>query len=172
MVAAGFSGGEAEELRRAMGFKRSSERMAVIEGRLRAGMTGRGIVGETQGPKHLPRPSPAVVTPSLAVRLGMRNVRDLRASTADALEDDVASPFPEMSRFEETASDYQTTEMTAGPHLIAHFRPQLKKDGTLSIRTERFERMSLEEPISELHRTASPPDRHQRHSTPPSHDFR
>ncbi|HYN43876.1 MAG TPA: DNA polymerase III subunit alpha, partial [Thermoanaerobaculia bacterium] len=43
MVAAGFTGGEAEELRRAMGFKRSSERMAVIETRLRSGMTERGI---------------------------------------------------------------------------------------------------------------------------------
>ncbi len=35
MVAAGFSGGEAEELRRAMGFKRSIERMDRIEERLR-----------------------------------------------------------------------------------------------------------------------------------------
>ncbi len=43
MVAAGFSGGEAEELRRAMGFKRSLERMRAIEGRLRAGMAARGI---------------------------------------------------------------------------------------------------------------------------------
>ena len=48
MVAAGFSGGEAEELRRAMGFKRSFERMEKIESRLRAGMTERGIVGEAQ----------------------------------------------------------------------------------------------------------------------------
>jgi error-prone DNA polymerase len=48
MTAAGFSGGEAEELRRAMGFKRSAERMAQIESRLRAGMTARGIVGEAQ----------------------------------------------------------------------------------------------------------------------------
>ena len=48
MVAAGFSGGEAEELRRAMGFKRSSERMAVIETRLRSGMSERGITGEAQ----------------------------------------------------------------------------------------------------------------------------
>ncbi len=48
MVAAGFTGGEAEELRRAMGFKRSSERMAVIETRLRSGMTERGITGEAQ----------------------------------------------------------------------------------------------------------------------------
>ena len=48
MVAAGFSGGEAEELRRAMGFKRSEERMRGIEAKLRAGMTARGITGETQ----------------------------------------------------------------------------------------------------------------------------
>ena len=43
MVAANFSGGEAEELRRAMGFKRSVERMAVIEQRLREGMASNGI---------------------------------------------------------------------------------------------------------------------------------
>jgi len=48
MTAAGFSGGEAEELRRAMGFKRSAERMAQIESRLRSGMTARGIVGAAQ----------------------------------------------------------------------------------------------------------------------------
>jgi error-prone DNA polymerase len=48
MAAAGFTGGEAEELRRAMGFKRSAERMEKIEERLRRGMTERGIVGETQ----------------------------------------------------------------------------------------------------------------------------
>jgi error-prone DNA polymerase len=48
MVAAGFSGGEAEELRRAMGFKRSVERMERLEARLRAGMDERGIVGEGQ----------------------------------------------------------------------------------------------------------------------------
>ena len=43
MVAAGFTGGEAEELRRAMGFKRSVERMESIEARLRQGMAARGI---------------------------------------------------------------------------------------------------------------------------------
>ncbi|HUR79207.1 MAG TPA: OB-fold nucleic acid binding domain-containing protein, partial [Thermoanaerobaculia bacterium] len=43
MVAANFTGGEAEELRRAMGFKRSMERMAEIEKRLRDGMTRNGI---------------------------------------------------------------------------------------------------------------------------------
>lgn len=47
MTAAGFSGGEAEELRRAMGFKRSVERMRAIEAKLRAGMAARGITGKT-----------------------------------------------------------------------------------------------------------------------------
>jgi error-prone DNA polymerase len=48
MTAAGFSAGEAEELRRAMGFKRSVERMEKIEARLRSGMRERGITGEAQ----------------------------------------------------------------------------------------------------------------------------
>ncbi|MCA9510142.1 MAG: error-prone DNA polymerase, partial [Myxococcales bacterium] len=48
MTAAGFSGGEAEELRRAMGFKRSIERMQQIEARLRSGMGARGITGTAQ----------------------------------------------------------------------------------------------------------------------------
>jgi error-prone DNA polymerase len=47
MVAAGFSGGEAEELRRAFGFKRSEHRMQQIEGKLRAGMAKQGITGDT-----------------------------------------------------------------------------------------------------------------------------
>ncbi|MBW8895974.1 MAG: error-prone DNA polymerase, partial [Acidobacteria bacterium] len=46
MVAAGFSGGEAEELRRAFGFKRSEKRMQQIEGKLRAGMLQQGITGD------------------------------------------------------------------------------------------------------------------------------
>src|SRR6185312_1354504 len=48
MIAADFTGGEAEELRRAMGFKRSEERMVAIEKRLRAGMEKKGITGEVQ----------------------------------------------------------------------------------------------------------------------------
>jgi error-prone DNA polymerase len=48
MIAAGFSGGEAEELRRAMGFKRSEKRMQEIEVKLRAGMTRNGITGKPQ----------------------------------------------------------------------------------------------------------------------------
>jgi len=46
MVAAGFSGGQAEELRRAMGAKRSLERMARLERQLREGMAARGITGK------------------------------------------------------------------------------------------------------------------------------
>jgi len=48
MIAAGFSGGEAEELRRAMGFKRSEKRMHEIEAKLRAGMERNGIRGAVQ----------------------------------------------------------------------------------------------------------------------------
>jgi error-prone DNA polymerase len=48
MSVANFTGGEAEELRRAMGFKRSQKRMLAIEERLRAGMAKNGISGETQ----------------------------------------------------------------------------------------------------------------------------
>ncbi|MGO9058031.1 MAG: DNA polymerase III subunit alpha, partial [Candidatus Binataceae bacterium] len=47
MTAAGFSGGEAEELRRAMGFKRSRGRMEKLELRLREGMAKNGITGKT-----------------------------------------------------------------------------------------------------------------------------
>jgi error-prone DNA polymerase len=48
MIAAGFSGGEAEELRRAMGFKRSEKRMRDIEIKLRDGMQRNGISREAQ----------------------------------------------------------------------------------------------------------------------------
>jgi error-prone DNA polymerase len=46
MVAAGFTGGQAEELRRAFGFKRSERRMKQIEVQLRDGMARQGITGE------------------------------------------------------------------------------------------------------------------------------
>ena len=48
MVAAGFSGGQADELRRAMGFKRSMERMNAIEADLRRGMVKNGIAPQAQ----------------------------------------------------------------------------------------------------------------------------
>jgi error-prone DNA polymerase len=46
MATAGFTGGEAEELRRALGFKRSVRAMTEIETKLRAGMARQGITGE------------------------------------------------------------------------------------------------------------------------------
>ncbi|MGH9690632.1 MAG: DNA polymerase III subunit alpha [Candidatus Acidiferrales bacterium] len=48
MIAANFTGGEAEDLRRAMGLKRSEERMLKIEEKLRSGMTQNGFSPETQ----------------------------------------------------------------------------------------------------------------------------
>src|SRR5438309_321307 len=48
MVAANFSGAEAEELRRAVGMRRSWERMKNLEVKLRAGMTANGIDTKTQ----------------------------------------------------------------------------------------------------------------------------
>ncbi len=48
MIAANFTGGEAEDLRRAMGFKRSQARMKEIEAKLRAGMTHNGISPQAQ----------------------------------------------------------------------------------------------------------------------------
>ena len=47
MAVAGFTGGQAEDLRRAMGFKRSEKRMKQLEGLLREGMAKHGITGET-----------------------------------------------------------------------------------------------------------------------------
>src|SRR5207253_2700315 len=46
MVTAGFSGGQAEELRRAFGFKRSERRMKQVEVQLRDGMARQGITGD------------------------------------------------------------------------------------------------------------------------------
>lgn len=48
MTVANFSGAEAEELRRAVGMRRSWERMKNLEGKLRAGMTANGIDAKTQ----------------------------------------------------------------------------------------------------------------------------
>jgi error-prone DNA polymerase len=48
MITANFTGGEAEELRRAMGFKRSQARMKEIEAKLRSGMTKNKISPKAQ----------------------------------------------------------------------------------------------------------------------------
>jgi error-prone DNA polymerase len=48
MTVASFTGAEAEELRRAVGMRRSMQRMKDLEGRLRAGMARNGIGPEAQ----------------------------------------------------------------------------------------------------------------------------
>jgi error-prone DNA polymerase len=48
MTVANFSGAEAEELRRAVGMRRSWERMKNLEGKLRVGMTANGIDEKVQ----------------------------------------------------------------------------------------------------------------------------
>ena len=48
MTVANFSGAEADELRRAVGMRRSWERMKNLEGKLRAGMTANGLDTVTQ----------------------------------------------------------------------------------------------------------------------------
>ena len=48
MTVADFSGAEAEELRRAVGMRRSWERMKNLEGKLRSGMTAKSIDEKTQ----------------------------------------------------------------------------------------------------------------------------
>jgi error-prone DNA polymerase len=48
MTVANFTGAEAEELRRAVGMRRSWERMKNLEGKLRAGMAANGINAATQ----------------------------------------------------------------------------------------------------------------------------
>jgi len=269
MVAAGFTGGQAEELRRAMGFKRSVERMDSIEARLRKGMEERGIRPEARdqivksitsfalygfpeshaasfaliayASAYLKAHHPAAFLASLlnawpmgfyhpatlvkdaqlhgtgvwpvdvtlsgwksrwekgGVRLGMRFVKGLKQETGEAVEraqaaspfhsiDDLArrcrlrdgelellahagalaafgrtrraalwqvakvareagplfaeiptddpnpSPLPEMSPIEETRADYATTEITTGPHMLAHLRKSLSRRGVLSAR--------------------------------------
>ena len=48
MIVANFTGGEAEELRRAVGMRRSMARMKDLDGKLRRGMTANGIRADVQ----------------------------------------------------------------------------------------------------------------------------
>jgi error-prone DNA polymerase len=48
MICANFTGGEAEDLRRALGHKRSEKRMKEIEVKLRAGMVQKGVTPKAQ----------------------------------------------------------------------------------------------------------------------------
>ncbi|HET7437431.1 MAG TPA: error-prone DNA polymerase [Thermoanaerobaculia bacterium] len=265
MVAANFTGGEAEELRRAMGFKRSMERMAEIEKRLRDGMTTNGIDPEAQdqivksitsfalygfpeshaasfaliayASAYLKARHPAAFYIALlnawpmgfyhpatlikdaqrhgvkvlpvdvnqsgwacrwengGVRMGLRFVKGLRESSGRRIEaaqpfasatdlahrarlrddqltklaysgamatfgltrrgalwqasyaakpagelfegnagkESVAThPLAEMTHADETMADYSAMELTTGPHLLEHFRPELRKQNVLS----------------------------------------
>src|SRR5437867_1055342 len=265
MVAADFTGGEAEELRRAMGFKRSMERMSEIEKRLRAGMTRNGIDQKAQeqivksitsfalygfpeshaasfaliayASAYIKARHPAAFYISLlnawpmgfyhpatlikdaqrhgvkvlpvdvnssgwncrwengAMRLGLRFIKGLREVNGKAIEsaqpftstNDLAyrcklrddqltklayagalaslglrrraalwqaaqaarspgelftnslpptpnSPLSEMSTGDETLADYDSMQLTTGPHLVQHFRAQLKRDNVISAR--------------------------------------
>jgi error-prone DNA polymerase len=42
------------------------------------------------------------------------------------------SPLPDMTAREETAADYNATQMTTGPHLIEHLRADFRRRGILS----------------------------------------
>src|SRR5437764_6328081 len=42
------------------------------------------------------------------------------------------SPLLEMSAGDETLADYDSMQLTTGPHLIQHFREQLKRDNVVS----------------------------------------
>lgn len=265
MVAAGFTGGEAEELRRAMGFKRSAERMEKIEEKLRKGMAAQGLSRAAQetvaksirsfamygfpeshaasfaliayASAYLKAHHPAAFYAAIlnawpmgfyhpatlvkdaqrrgvavhpidvmrsgwdcrweagGVRIGLRYVKGLREGAGRAIEveqtrspfrdagdwarrcglrsdeldglaevgalaafgltrraalwqvakirrpagplyNDLAcddpSPLGEMSAEEETVADYRTAEITTGPHLMAHHRGRLSRDGILS----------------------------------------
>jgi error-prone DNA polymerase len=271
MAVAGFTAGEAEELRRAMGFKRSVARMAQIETRLRAGMAAQGITGETaesivrsitsfalygfpeshsasfaliayasaylkahhpaafscallnnwpmgfyhpatlvkDAERHGVRVLPIDVTRSQwlcaiehgALRLGLRYVTGLREATGRRIETEraaapfasladlvargglrederrqlatagacaafggsrrdvlwqlaaldrdptrlfapgrvrsaprhaITSPLAPLTPLEETLADYASTSLTAGPHVMAHFRDELRRRGVLS----------------------------------------
>jgi error-prone DNA polymerase len=76
MIAAGFSGGEAEELRRAFSHKRSEAKMKEIEVRLRRGMERNGIGAEVEF--VLTKPHPLTDT---CIRLSRRPLRLTGIST-------------------------------------------------------------------------------------------
>ena len=50
---------------------------------------------------------------------------------AEAPTDD-PSPLPEMTPIEETRADYVATEITTGPHMLAHLRGSLSERGVIS----------------------------------------
>ena len=105
MVAAGFTGGQAEELRRAMGFKRSEKRMKQIEVQLRDGHGAEGDHRRRGGADH------HVDHVVRALRLSRIARRQLRAA-----------------RLRERVSE------GALPGGVLHGAPQQPADGVLSSR--------------------------------------
>jgi len=45
---------------------------------------------------------------------------------------ETGSPLRDMTPVEETLADYQSAEITTGPHLLEHFRARLRRDNVLS----------------------------------------
>ena len=114
MVAAGFTGGEAEELRRAFGFKRSERQMDQIEVKLRAGMEKRGIVGEAADQMGGEKEGGA-----------FQGVRRQEAGEKQK------GPLPSMTTVERVIADYQGTGLTVGPHPMTFRRNELAMRGVL-----------------------------------------
>src|SRR5207248_78642 len=75
---AGFTPAESDQLRQAMGSKRSHERMARLRERLMAGMAERGITGET---------AEAIHEKDGSVRLGLEYVRNVGDDLAKRIAD-------------------------------------------------------------------------------------
>src|SRR5437763_656077 len=143
MVAAGFTGGEAEELRRAMGSKRSVERMQAIVEKLRRGMAERGITGKAQDeivqgisafalygfPESHAGSFPLIGLSRRAALWQVARLAKPAGPLLDRLPDPEPSPLPEMTPAEETKADYSGVQLTLGPHPLAYLRDQLTRKG-------------------------------------------
>src|SRR5947199_225650 len=155
MVAAGFTATEAEELRRAFGFKRSERLMADVETKLRAGMARQGIHGaaaeeivhaitafhDIAGRAGLARDERTTLAAIGALApLG----RTRRASLWEAALQDPGelfapprgsgSPLAEMTEGERLVADYAGTGVTLGRHPMPMRRAELRRRGVLSAR--------------------------------------
>ena len=127
MVAAGFSGGEAEELRRAFGFKRSEKRMQQIEGKLRAGMERQGIIGDAARGDH---PIDHLVR---AVRISRVARRQLRAARLRERVSEGALPGGVLHGDPEQPADGVLSSGDAGQGRAAARRP-LRADRRAGVR--------------------------------------
>src|SRR6266566_3121695 len=71
----------------------------------------------------------------LARRCALSEDELVRLAYAGALFAGIAtedpSPLPDMTPREETAADYESTQMTTGPHLVEHLRGEFRRRGIL-----------------------------------------